>query len=756
MIRNPSAFAYRNRIRRTGNFRKFVPQTSQTQVNRYLYGNSIQQFLLAEPEEIFGLISQNSRLDDNLPQKDSWTHEIVTLQASLGKYEGEIYFEYSIPRFGRRADVILLIGGVVFVLEYKVGATGFERADIEQVWDYALDLKYFHEKSHSLWIAPVLIATLSREISHELQPSVYDDRVLEPLCCNDEGLTLIIDKVIARLGSDASFDGWAMSRFNPTPTIIQAATVLYRRKNLENKSIADITRTEASGASLQRTSDAVLEIVREAEALSRKSICFVTGVPGAGKTLVGLNIAINLFDRNKTKDAQQDRSLAVYLSGNGPLVKVLREALARDAVAQEKAKDPRTKYNKTRAHKAVDSFIMDVYHHRDYVMQLVGKPIDASEGIKVNPKVAPDDGASWLPEHVDIFDEAQRSWTKDQLSNWLSRKKGIRNFNYSEPEFLIWGLDRKQDWAVIVCLVGGGQEINTGEAGISTWLAAIRNSFPSWHVYYPENLRDKEYANGQIDSELESLPPSRRHPRNDLHLSVSQRSFRAENFSKFVGELLDVKVEQAAKTLATFSKEYPIALTRDLEKAKNWLRSHARGSERYGLLVSSQAYRLRPLSIDVRCKPDTVHWFLDDITDIRSSLFMEDVATEFDVQGLELDWAGIVWDGDMVYDPSHLVLSAKDRRNANLTADSWTHRSFNGGTWQNIASDLRRMYQINAYRVLLTRSRQGMIICVPEGNSQRNIDGSFQDPTRLPLFYDGTYEYLRSLGIRDIDEEEAE
>jgi len=725
-------------------------------MSRYFYHSSISSFLTVHSDEIWTVLSQNSRMDDNVEQKDSWSHEIKCLQESLAGLSGQIFMEYSIPRLGKRADVVLLISGIVFVLEYKVGEKGFNRADIEQVWDYALDIKYFHDASHKLIIAPVLIATGAKERSQTISRSSYDREVFEPLCCNDLSLRSVIDKIVEQYGDNTiKLDKWAESNFNPTPTIIQAATTLYRRKNTKNKSIEDITRKTASDASLQNTTDAVLSIVEESKRLSQKSICFVTGVPGAGKTLVGLNIAISLFEESKDKDANEDKSLAVYLSGNGPLVKVLREALARDAVEQKKAKNPKTKYSKTEAHKAVDAFIMDVYHHRDYVMEMVKRPIEGSS-LVVNEENSNDNGATKLHEHVDIFDEAQRSWTYDQLSNWLSRKKGISNFPMSEPEFLIWGLDKKIDWAVIICLVGGGQEINTGEAGISTWLQAINEKFTDWHVYYPSNLIEKEYADGMVEEQLSKLNNDHKHPHNKLHLKASMRSFRAENLSKFVKELLDVNIEDAKSQFEKLKNDYPIVLTRNLDKAKEWLRNKSRGTERYGLLVSSQAYRLRPLSIDVRCKPDTVHWFLDDISDIRSSLFLEDVATEFDVQGLELDWTGIVWDGDMIYDPTHSALSAKERKNPDLTQDSWTHRSFTGGKWQNIVSDYRRMYQINAYRVLLTRARQGMVICVPEGNNTRNIDGDFQDPTRKPTFYDSTYYYLHDvIGIQSIEEAES-
>ena len=720
-------------------------------MNRFFYNASIPCFLRTNAEKVWADLSLNSRLDDNVLQKDSWAHEIATLQSSLDGLDGEIFFEYSIPRLGKRADVILLIKDVVIVLEYKVGEKSYERPDLEQVWDYALDLKYFHQKSHELWIVPILVATAASERSHVFQPSKYDDKVLEPVCSNDSTLRAIIDQVLELLAKSETPKGWGMSPYNPTPTIVQAATTLYRRKNLENKSIADITN-HTSEDRTEKATEAVLRIVEESKRKGQKSICFITGVPGAGKTLVGLDIAINLFEENENKKAEENRSLAVYLSGNGPLVKVLREALARDAVEQEKKKNPKTKYNKTRAHTAVDSFIMDVYHHRDYVLQMVKKPIlPDAHTLSVDSSVAVNDGSEWLTEHVDIFDEAQRSWTYEQLRNWLSRKKGIQNFPMSEPEFLTWGLDKKKDWAVIVCLVGGGQEINTGEAGISTWLSAIHDAFDNWHVYYPANLREKEYADGKVEERLAAIPEAQKHPIEELHLAVSKRSFRAENLSLFVKALLDVDVELAKEQLQKLDANYPIRLTRDLEKAKDWLRKVHRGSERYGLLVSSQAYRLRPLSIDVRCKPDTVHWFLDDITDIRSSLFLEDAATEFDVQGLELDYAAIVWDGDMIYDPDHVVLSKKDRKKPELIQGPWTQRSFNGGVWQNIASDMRRMYQLNAYRVLLTRARQGMVICVPAGNGAKNIDDSYLDPTRIPLFYDSTYDYLKSLGIKELE-----
>ena len=466
---------------------------------------------------------------------------------------------------------------------------------------------------------------------------------------------------------------------------------------------------------MQRTSEFVMNVIDHTRTNGEKSICFVTGVPGAGKTLVGLNIAVRQFEK---------KDLAVYLSGNQPLVDVLSEALARDKKRQEEERNPNVRYTLTEARRNVKSFIQIVHHYRDTTLTKLKKPI-VNGVLEIDPTKVDkhkDDGYSEV-EHVAIFDEAQRAWTKTHLANWLNRKKGIADFPMSEPEFLIWSLNLREDWAVVVCLVGGGQEINTGEAGIGEWLRAINARFPDWSVFISDQLTGKEYAEGELEDLLQSNDNVERSA--NLHLAVSMRSFRAEQLSNFVHHLLEGNVSQAQTLLATLKDKYPMVITRDLNAAKNWLRKQKRGTERYGMVVSSQAQRLRPLAIDVRCKPDTVHWFLDDITDIRSSLFLEDAASEFDVQGLELDWTCLVWDGDL------------RRKN-----DTWQNFSFTGNKWLNIRSEERKAYQINAYRVLLTRARQGMVICVPEGNPE--------DATRQPEFYNGTYEYFKQIGLEEI------
>ena len=676
-------------------------------MKRCFYDDRIPVFLGRKDEEILGVLSKDNAFDLTLEQRDAWLEEIAVMKDVLGELnvQGHIIFEYTIPRLGKRIDVTLLINGVVFCLEFKVGEDTFNVNDKEQVWDYALDLKNFHEESANLRIVPILVATEARKVDNELHLCYYDDNVYDPIFANSKTLLPVLRELIRKDGGVINAQDWIYSRYAPTPTIIQAASSLYM-----NHSVEDITKHEADKAGIDSCTQFILDVIRESKEKKQKSICFVTGVPGAGKTLVGLNVAIQ----------QEKGDLAVYLSGNGPLVKVLTEALARDKVAKEKANG--IKCTKTEAERQVSRFIQIIHRYRDNMLAKLKLPINGE--IEIDPSKissAARQNAAEV-ENVAIFDEAQRMWDMRHLSAWLARKKGIANFPMSEGEFLIWSLDQHKDWATIVCLVGGGQEINAGEGGIGLWIKALNETFPDWQIYISNNLTDKEYAEGNVAALL--ADNEKVHTCPDLHLAVSQRSFRAETLSLFVHQLLDLEADAARRTYMQISERYPIVLTRDLSKAKDWLRTHARGSERYGMLVSSKAFRLKPLAIDIRSQADIVPWFLNPITDIRSSLFLEDVATEFDIQGLELDWTCLVWDGDFRFDP-------KCRR--------WQHYNFRSDRWQNINQEEGRAYQLNAYRVLLTRARQGMVICVPEGNPA--------DETRKPEFYDGTYEYLKGLGI---------
>lgn len=688
---------------------------------RYFYYSDIRSFLRESVEEIFGKLSMNDEYDTAATQKFAWEEEINTMKDVLKTYQNEqgwILFEYTIPRIGKRIDVVLLLRERIFAIEFKAGQEDIMHADVDQVLDYALDLKNFHQGSAERMIAPILVPTENNEVSTTCTLSHYDDGVYEPMIANKvalgEVLKRVLEQDIPHKEYKVALKDWVRSRYEPTPTIVEAASALYNQHSVE-----EITRHEAEGEQLDRTTKYVMQVIHETKERKGKSICFVTGVPGAGKTLVGLNVAIQQSDQ----ETDGKRDLAVYLSGNGPLVAVLTEALARDK--QRKEKEKGNKYNITTARREVSQFIQIIHRYRDQMLGKLKTPIRGGL-VEIDPeKELRDKHAGYAEvENIAIFDEAQRSWDQEHLASWLKRKKGVNDFPMSEGEFLIWSLDQREDWAVIVCLVGGGQEINTGEAGIGEWVRAMNETFPDWNVYISNQLTEKEYAEGQVAEMLEE------HKNvvfsNDLHLAVSMRSFRAESLSRMVHYLLDCDTKKVKETYQEIKDRYPIVLTRDLEKAKDWLREKARGSERYGMLVSSKGYRLKPLAIDVRCKPDTVHWFLDDIDDVRSSLFLEDAASEFDVQGLELDWTCLVWDADFRYNKG-----------------AWDFYEFSGGSrWNKIKKEERQAYQLNAYRVLLTRARQGMIICVPEGNPE--------DHTRQPEFYDCTYQYLKQLGFEEI------
>ena len=655
-------------------------------MKRAYYSDSIANFLLTSTAEIIGNLTLDNDFTLMQTQRSAWVKEIDVLRKVLEPHHGSIYFEYAIPRMGRRIDVVLLIGPAIFVLEFKVGECEFTSYAIDQVCDYALDLKNFHESSHQQYIAPVLIATDSDSADFVIAVTPQNDKLLIPIKTSIRMLSSVIAKVLSFVdGKEIDSVEWENSRYCPTPTIIEAAMALYN-----NHSVAEITRRDASAINLSQTTDAIAEIIQTSRETSHKSICLVTGVPGAGKTLVGLNVATKHIN-------SADDLYSVYLSGNDPLVKILCEALARDKVRRSAEAGEKLRIGMARSD--VKAFIQNVHHFRDDCL--------------LNHKRPP-------IEHIAIFDEAQRAWNLKQTSSFMQRKKDTYGFKYSEPEFLISCLNRHSDWAVIVCLVGGGQEINTGEAGIGEWIESLNRSFPDWHIYISSRLTDSEYSAGKVLDELQT----RQHVayRDELHLAVSMRSFRAEHVSLLVKQILDLEVNAARQTHEIVKGKYPIVTTRDLGKAKKWLKNQARGSERYGIVVSSQAERLKPHAIDVKSPMDPIHWFLDGKDDVRSSYFLEDVATEFDVQGLELDWACVTWDADFRY-----------------SEKGWEHYSFCGNRWNNIKKEERKQYLKNAYRVLLTRARQGMVIVVPFGDAE--------DPTRSPLFYDSTFEYLKRIGF---------
>jgi len=659
--------------------RPVTTQGAEPRASAY-YWATVEDFLRVTPDHVLGVLTAAHEFALDLEQAEAWVDEVRILRDALENVVGTIYLEFAVPRIGSRIDAVLISGPAVFPIEFKCGERDYHPSDYVQAWDYALDLKNFHRASHAAPILPVLVAT-EAPAGDPAWLDASHDNVRPPRRCRRKDLRdVITDGLVSTAGDAIDGAAWGTAPYEPTPTIIEAARVLYARHSVEA-----ISRHDAGAKNLRVTSVAVEEIIEQASAMREKAIVFLTGVPGAGKTLVGLNVA--------TQRRALGENRAVYLSGNRALVAVLQEALTRDELARS-GKRVRT----GPILQPIKKFIQNIHHFRD-------------DGIR-------DPSAPY--EHVVIFDEAQRAWNLRKTADFMKRRKKIADFNQSEPAFLISYLDRHREWAVIICLVGGGQEIYDGEVGIAEWLEAVRCTFGRWRVYASPNLTDSEYAAAVSLDAFDDDGRVVRDPR--LHLSTSMRSFRCEHVSAFVKAVLDCDSGGARELAAQVSTRYPIAVTRDLARAKHWIRAHARGSERYGLVASSRAQRLKPHAIDVRVDVNPVHWFLNDRDDTRSSYYLEDAATEFQIQGLELDWICVNWDADLRQDQG-----------------GWKYHEFRGKRWNSINKPDRQRYLLNAYRVLLTRARQGMVIFVPPGDNA--------DPTRTTAFYDQTYDYLTGLGL---------
>ena len=646
---------------------------------RAYYGKSIADFIQEDNLNILGTLAKNHGYQTlEKSQQNAWERQITILKSQLAELTGYIYFEFSIPRMGKRVDNIVILGDKIFLLEFKIGSEQYDKHAIDQVIDYALDLRNFHEGSHYANLIPVLIAEKAPIFENNFQRA---GNLEQAILLNAQNL----NKFFKYYDSNSLMDvaAWEQSSYKPTPTIIEAAQALYQKHN-----VAEITRSDAGAKNLSDTAGCISNIIEQAKQGNKKAICFVTGVPGAGKTLAGLNIA-----NQRLKVAEDEH--AVFLSGNGPLVQVLQEALARNRAIKNKTK-------KETALKETRAFIQNIHHFRDEYLKNSQAPT----------------------EKVVVFDEAQRAWNQHQTSKFMSQKRGQSDFNQSEPEFLIEVMNRHQNWCVIVCLIGGGQEINTGEAGLIAWMQALQTSYPDWQVHYSNLIvnQDNYLQDTAIKNWLSMIGVEQNH----LHLATSVRSFRSEKVSAWVHALLDMD-EQAKSLWKEIQSNYPIVLTRDLQKAKAWVKAQAKGSERYGLVASSGARRLKALGVHVKNEIDVANWFLNPKYDVRSSYFLEDVATEFDVQGLELDWVCLAWGENFYYQDNQ-----------------WHYQSFKGCKWQNINKEEDKQFTKNAYRVLLTRARQGMVIWIPEGSESDN--------TRQKEFYDGTYQYLKSIGINELVE----
>lgn len=650
---------------------------------RAYYTNKISGFLSDPNDQILGeLVRGHVHALDEL-QKNAWIRQVKVLKHQLSDFgRGHLFLEFSIPRMGKRADAVILLDGLILVLEFKIGTDTYDRSGKDQAIDYALDLANFHEGSHQKHIIPILVAT---EAPPTIETIVLEGTsgVTNCVLANRTNLGRKISEIAILGKHEPAIDplSWSQSPYRPTPTIIEAAQALYYGHQVQ-----EISRSDAGAINLTATTSKITEIIEASKRTGTKSICFLTGVPGAGKTLAGLSLACA-----RQKVAEDEH--AVFLSGNGPLVDVLREALSRDQAIRESVtlREARTK---------TKSFIQNIHHFRDDSLASETPPI----------------------ERVVVFDEAQRAWDQHHLARFMSERKGIHGFTESEPEFLIKVMDRIPGWCTVIALIGGGQEINSGEAGLIEWMSALSRRFPHWKVYLSPVIGQAEYGVGtDLEGALRGLRQETAEP---LHLAVSMRSFRSELLSSFIHSLLEDSSD-TAQSIAKQLKNYPIFLTRDLERARKWLRDHAKGTELKGLIAHSGALRLKADGVQVKSRISAVDWFLNPKDDVRSCHYLEDVGTEFDVQGLELDWSCVCWDLDL-------------RR----SEAGWVYKQFLGSKWINIHQPSDRRYLLNTYRVLLTRARQGMIIYVPKGSPD--------DPTRPPMEYDAIAEYLMACGIQGL------
>jgi hypothetical protein len=662
------------------------------------YCDTLSNHHITQVDQIIGAISQaysKDHIDQKQEQTKSWAATILIIKqlyqaafplipnlASWG-----ILYEYKIPRRAKRIDVVLLSNSLIFVLEIKNKQGSYNSVDIAQLEDYCLDLRDFHFESKDKTIVPVLVCTDAPEVQNDF--SLANDSVQEVLFVNKNNIARVIQSSCLCFHDNVSpirLNDWNNSKYSPTPTIIEAAQALYA-----GQSVSEISRSHAGAENLTKTTNAILEAIKQAQAANAKIICFITGVPGAGKTLAGLNIIHNREFQTGNNE------LGVFLSGNSPLVKVLSEALARDFVKREKE-------NKVEAKRKVRTFIHNVHEFIDeYYHDKQKLPVDK----------------------VLIYDEAQRAWTKEHKT-----KKSNGEITESEPEILLSIMNRFSDWGVVIALVGGGQEINTGEAGLREWGKAIEVNFYNWKVYISRELKQGDHSTGNLTL-FEETPKHVQITENEnLHLRVSIRSYKAQELSRWVALVLANKNEEAKAILNDKLKHYPIFITRDIDIAKKWLKKKGRGTRRTGIVASSGGRRLKAFGYDPfhglrgdSSQDELGAWYLNPPTDVRSSNFLEIVATEYAVQGLEVDWAGVFWDSDL------------RRGNGN-----WDFKQFKGTNWQNVSDPQRQQFILNKYRVLLTRAREGMIILVPNGDET--------DGTRLPAFYNDTFNYLISCGLR--------
>jgi hypothetical protein len=691
------------------------------------YQASIKEFLNSDQNAIVGQLNLGGTefVQQYTRSTTSWNNsieilkktciELIAVDSTASNWH--ILFEYELPRIPWRIDAVILANDLIFVIEFKDEREIYQSADVEQSLKYAYALHNFHLESNDRVIIPILLAPNAPTKSSSIK---LNSQVTYKTCLKANANNL--SKIVYQAFTDYHNNNcqkikpliWEKSDYQPTLTIIEAAKALFADQKVEA-----ITRSGADDDDLRNTTNYLIEKISAARNENKKIICFVTGVPGAGKTLVGLNLV------HETSQFGDHNSNTAYFSGNTPLVNVLREALSRDNYGKEIEKYKLDKTNLTRPKKANSEII--------FLSKIQNLHLFVKEFIlgKVKPH-----------ERIVVFDEAQRCWDAKHFNNKSKQnqnreKEQFISPNKSEAEMIIEFMNGHDGWAVIVALVGPGQEINTGEAGISEWGNAIINKFRKWEVHTSKELTDvnSKLVSKPLFDEEQDLSELIIHKDDRLFLKVNQRSFKAKDLISWVDLLLTNQPEKARELSIALKEHFPLFITREINTAKKILKEKMAPGQRIGLIASSQGLRLRPYGVIARDADfDECSWFLNDEDDIRSSNFLETVATEYKVQGLELDWAGICWDADLRRTKSNSIFET-----------DWDYKTFSGKSWsKKEKSKEELMFIKNTYRVLLTRSREGIVIFVPKGDEE--------DRTRLPEFYDPIFEYLVSCGMDDMSE----
>jgi hypothetical protein len=617
-----------------------------------------------------------------LAQRHAWEAEAVLLHAALREADRtwRILFECDLLRLEKRADVVLVTDRAILVLEFKHGARAFEPQDLRQAEDYGLDLHDFHAGSRAHPVLPILVATHAPPARFD--PPLIWHGVTPVLCSNGAQLGTLIAAVQAGIGVPArplDTAAWEAAPYRPVPTVLEAATLLYRRN-----SVAEIAAARADAPNLTRTAAAIERAITRAQAEGAHLVVFVTGIPGAGKTLCGLNVVFGALRAHG----------AAFLSGNVPLVTVLREALARDAAPAGGRPLKAARRQAQTALQNVQRFLEHYVIHADHVPEA----------------------------QVIVFDEAQRAWDEAQATRDTQRR--VSHLTMSEPAHALQIMGRHQGWSVVVALIGGGQEINTGEAGLAEWGRVIEAD-PRWRaVAAPRAIAAADPAQRLADGARAwiTLDP-------DLDLTLPMRSIREAAGSPWVDAVLRGAATEAA-AIAAEAGGVPFLLTRDLGLLRSGLRGFGRGLRRAGLVASAGARRLRAEGLGVQV-PEVADWFLNRWPDIRASEALETFATEYDCQGLELDIVGLAWGGDLV-----------------RAAEGWRPRRFAGNRWFQVRSAEERRFILNTYRVLLTRARYETVIWVPPGSP---ADDPFHDATRDAAELDAIADFLLACGARPLE-----